>query len=159
MKFMEPLSLEFTVFGIAAPQGSSRAFIPKGWKRAIITADNKKTKPWRQEIAGAAIAAMGDKTPAGKNVPVRIEVRFFFPKPQSVKALDKTTRPDLDKLLRSLGDSLTGIVWEDDAQITEIHACKLFGTPARMEIKISEADFPASSVLVSQVSPVKGLPF
>jgi Holliday junction resolvase RusA-like endonuclease len=149
------LSLEFTVWGVPVPQGSMKAFLPKGWDRPIVTADNKKTKPWRQEIAGAALAALGKQSPAGKNVPIRIEVRFFFPRPKSVKALDKTTRPDLDKLLRSLGDALTGILWQDDAQVTEIHACKLFGTPPRMEIKITEADVPA--MVPAQSQSIKGL--
>jgi hypothetical protein len=149
---MEPLSLEFTVYGTPIPQGSTKAFLPKGWTRPIVTADNKKTKPWRQEIAGACLEAMGDKhhpalgntdlMPAGRNVPIRIEVRFFFPRPKSVKALDKTTKPDLDKLIRSALDALTGIAFDDDSQVTEVHACKLFGMPARMEIRITEADFP-----------------
>jgi Holliday junction resolvase RusA-like endonuclease len=138
----EPLSLEFTVYGTPIPQGSTKAFIPRGWTRPIVTADNKKTKPWRQEIAGAALNALGKQSAAGRDVPVRVEVRFFFPRPKSVKKLDKTTKPDLDKLIRSALDALTGIAFEDDSQVTEVHACKLFGTPARMEIRISEADFP-----------------
>jgi Holliday junction resolvase RusA-like endonuclease len=127
----EPLSLEFTVYGVPIPQGSTKAFLPKGWTRPIVTADNKKTKPWRQEIAGAALNALGKQSAVGRDVPVRVEVRFFFPRPKSVR-----------KLIRSALDALTGIAFEDDSQVTEVHACKLFGTPARMEIRISEADFP-----------------
>jgi crossover junction endodeoxyribonuclease RusA len=141
------LSIEFTVYGLPVPQGSTRAFIPRGWKRAIVTADNKKTKPWRQEIAGACYAAIGRQAGAGPNVPIRIEVRFFFPRPKSLKksVLDKTTKPDIDKLVRAALDALTGIAFDDDSQVTELHACKLFGTPPRMEIKITEADVPPAS--------------
>jgi Holliday junction resolvase RusA-like endonuclease len=34
--------------------------------------------------------------------------------------------PDLDKLLRSVGDSLTGTVIRDDSRIIAIHAQKLY---------------------------------
>jgi len=32
--------LTFQVYGEAQPQGSAKAFIPKGWKRPILTSDN-----------------------------------------------------------------------------------------------------------------------
>lgn len=139
-----PLEVSFTCFGTPVPQGSTRAFIPKGWSRPIITAANSKTKPWRQEIAGACIAAIGNCEAAGSAVPIRIEVQFFFDKPKSTKksVTDKVTKPDLDKLVRSCLDALTGIAFDDDSQVTEIIASKGFGSPARMEVKISEANMP-----------------
>jgi Holliday junction resolvase RusA-like endonuclease len=30
---------------------------------------------------------------------------------------EKRSRPDLDKLIRAVGDALTGVLWTDDAQI------------------------------------------
>ena len=83
------MKLLFTVYGVPIPQGSMKAFTPKGWTRPILTSDNKKTKPWRQEVAGAALEAMQ---------------RYGFEKPQSTKksVVAKTTKPDLDKLARSL---------------------------------------------------------
>lgn len=138
--------LSFTVHGIPAPQGSTRAFIPKGWSRPIITAANKKTKPWRQEVAGAALTAMEEDllSCAGRNIAFRLIVVFRFQRPKSVKAgvLEKTTKPDTDKLIRSVLDALTGILWEDDSQVVEIIARKEFGTPSA-EITIQElGDLP-----------------
>lgn len=131
--------LRFTVFGTPVPQGSTRAFIPKGWKRPIITAANAKTKPWRQEIAGAALHAMENS--AFKMIAegaVSLAVAFYFDKPKSTpkRISAKTTKPDADKLLRGVLDSLTGIAFKDDAQITNCSVLKAFGSPARCEISL-----------------------
>lgn len=137
-------ALRFTVIGNPIPQGSTRAFIPKGWNRPIITAANSKTKPWRQEIAGCALAEMKKQgfSQCGKNVPVTVGATFYFEKPKSAgkRVLHKVTKPDLDKLLRSALDALTGIVFVDDSQVTECRIAKRFGSPARMEIMIEDGD-------------------
>jgi Holliday junction resolvase RusA-like endonuclease len=131
--------ISFTVIGTPQPQGSSRAFVPKGWTRAIITSANSKLKPWRQEIAGTAQVAMNEsKIGLLENVPLAIEAAFFFDKPKSAKKslLHKITKPDADKLLRGLLDALTGIVFKDDAQIVQCIVRKGFGVPSRVEVSV-----------------------
>jgi len=139
-------SLNFTVYGTPIPQGSAKAFIPKGWSRAIITGANKKTKPWRQEIAGAAVSAMQKAgiTMLEREHPVRLRAEFYFAKPKSTKksVIAKVTKPDVDKLLRSVLDALTGMVFEDDSQVIEVTGVKLFGMPERMELTVGPAAVP-----------------
>jgi Holliday junction resolvase RusA-like endonuclease len=133
-------AIRFTVYGTPQPQGSSRAFVPKGWTRAIITSDNKKLKPWRQEIAGVALNAMREsKIGLLEGVPIAILAEFFFDKPKSAKksVLNKITKPDLDKLLRGLLDSLTGIIFKDDSQVVLCNIRKTFGSPSRVEVMVS----------------------
>jgi Holliday junction resolvase RusA-like endonuclease len=119
------------------------AFIPKGWKRAVLTSANKRMKPWRQEIAGAALKAMEQKslTCAGKSAAFQLCATFHFQKPKSAKksVTEKITKPDLDKLLRSVLDALTGIIWVDDSQVVMISARKDFGQPGAT-ITVSEID-------------------
>lgn len=131
-------SLTFTVYGNPIPQGSSRAFIPKGWSRPVITAANAKTKPWRQEIAGVALAEIERTGFQMIRGPVCVEAHFFFERPKSVKTKHKTTKPDVDKLIRSLFDALTGCVFKDDSQVTDCYTYKRFGSPARCEVKVEE---------------------
>lgn len=129
--------IKFTVTGIPQPQGSARAFVPKGWKRAIITSDNKTLKPWRQDVADMAKRAMDSHSILARPGAVTVSVDFYFDRPKSQKkATHKTTKPDLDKTLRAIFDSLTGIVFEDDSQITACSATKGFGQPARAEIRV-----------------------
>lgn len=135
------MKFSFTIFGLAQPQGSTRAFMPRGWTRPVITTDNSKLKPWRRELAQTAMVAMrecGAKM-AARGVPISISLSFFFEKPKSERraALHKVTKPDLNKLLRAVLDGLTGIAYADDSQVTECHVAKIFGSPARLEVQVS----------------------
>jgi crossover junction endodeoxyribonuclease RusA len=134
------MELSFTIFGVAQPQGSTKAFLPRGWARPVITTDNAKLKPWRQQLSQTAMVSMhecGAKM-AGRSVPISIALTFYFDKPKSVRraAQYKTTKPDLDKLLRAVLDGLTGIAYEDDSQVCECRVAKTFGPPARLEIQV-----------------------
>ena len=130
------MNLSFTVLGRPEPQGSTKAFMPKGWTRPVLTSDNKKLKPWRQDVSGKALEAMHGKLTTEEAVEVR--VRFYFAKPKSTpkRVVEKITKPDVDKLLRGILDSLTGIVFADDAQVTGVACEKLFGLPERAEIEV-----------------------
>ncbi len=124
--------LQFTVYGVPAPQGSTRAFIPKGWKRPIITADNARTKPWRQAIVEAALAANGNAPPL--DGPAHVAVLFLLPRPKSAprRITEPAKLPDLDKLVRALLDGLTTAgAWRDDAQVVSLSARKAFAAGAR----------------------------
>src|SRR5580693_4611109 len=72
------VEFSFTVFGVAQPQGSTRAFIPRGWTRAVITTDNAKLKPWRQELTQTAMVAMREcgAQIAARGVPISISLSF-----------------------------------------------------------------------------------
>ena len=127
----------FTVYGTPRPQGSTKAFIPKGWKRAVITTDNTKLKPWRQDVAAIASSEMNGQPPLECAVSVRCS--FYFLKPASAKKsiTDKITKPDIDKLLRAILDSLTGICFRDDSQVVHCEAHKWFcDKDERAEIEV-----------------------
>jgi crossover junction endodeoxyribonuclease RusA len=149
----------FTVLGEPVSQGSLKAFVPKGWTRAVLVNASKKTKPWRQQVSQTCLEAMKGGQPAGKGVPIRIMVAFYFARPKSVKALaEKTTRPDLDKNIRLILDSLTGIAFADDSQVTELFATKAYGNPPRVEVTVTEV-LPASKPYVRQPVKDSELPF
>lgn len=132
-----------TVYCKPQPQGSSRAFIPKGWNRAVITSDNKGLKTFRQEASKAALvarqAAGFNDLIFGKHVPVEASFVFYFQRPPSVpkKRTEHVVKPDLSKLVRAAEDSLTGIVFHDDSQIVSYgNTRKEYGLPERAEITV-----------------------
>lgn len=132
------LAITFTVYGTPRPQGSTRAFIPKGWNRAVITTDNTRLKPWRQQIAGEAVSL--NLAPFKRDIPLVMDLDFYFEKPPSAKhRKGMTVRPDKDKLERSVFDALKGILYANDAQIVDGRTRKLYGLPERVEIRIQEA--------------------
>ena len=131
--------VSFTVFGKPEPQGSTRAFIPKGWKRPIITSTNKALKPYRQEISRVALDECAfNPIPFGEHQPAELTVNFYFARPKSIpkKRVCHVVKPDLDKLVRAVKDSLKGIVYHDDSQVVRVKAEKFYGAPERTEITV-----------------------
>jgi Holliday junction resolvase RusA-like endonuclease len=59
--------------------------------------------------------------------PVSLIAIFFMPKPKTVTRLLPSVKPDLDKLIRAIGDAATksGVI-NDDSQICEIVAHKVY---------------------------------
>ena len=135
----EPIRL--IVYGTPRSQGSTRGFIPKGWKRPIITTDNKKLKPWRQEVTGAAVDL--GLTAFEQHVPLVMKLDFYFERPSSCSVKKRpamTVKPDADKLVRAVFDSLKGVLYHDDAQVVDHRARKHYGTPERVEIELKEQE-------------------
>lgn len=120
--------VEFEVVGSPAAQGSKR-HVGNG----VMVEMGKNHKPWRVAVASAARdAASHDDVPAPLDGPLQLIVSFRFPMPASrpkaaraAGSAPKTTAPDLDKLVRSVGDALTesGLI-HDDARICSVHATK-----------------------------------
>lgn len=129
----------FTVYGTPVPQGSMKAFTPKGWHRPVITGDNARTKPWKQQVSGVALSL--NVPPFGKESAIVIVLDFYIKKPPSIpkRRIRPIVKPDLDKLCRSCFDSLTGILFTDDAQIVEVRATKHYDDRERVEIQVQEA--------------------
>jgi len=119
--------ISFTAYGVPAPQGSTRAYTPRGWKHPVITADSKRTKPWRQAVIDASRDEMAGRAPL--EGPVELRVMFYLPRPKSApkRITEPAKLPDLDKLVRALGDALTSAgAWRDDAQVISTLARKAF---------------------------------
>lgn len=137
-------TISFVVFGEAQPQGSARAFVPRGWKRPIITSDNPALKSWRQLVAEAASHALASMPPADRALlleGVRLSIAFYLPRPKSLpkRLTAHTKKPDIDKLVRSCCDSLSSIVFRDDSQVCQLVAAKHYaaeGQPPRVEITV-----------------------
>ncbi len=141
--------ISFKVYVNPVPQGSMKAFFIGGHAR--VTSDNKKLKPYRQEVAGAAmVEGRNAGFFAGKHVPVIVSYSFYVERPPSIpkKRTRLVVKPDLDKLIRSTTDALTGILYADDAQIVGYERTgKFYGSPARVEITVRIAQEQNSPLL------------
>lgn len=90
---------------------------------------SKYLPEWRSAVMLAAKIALNDSmdvTPFSE--PVKLEVSFFIERPAKSKYADYPGgKPDLDHLVRAVGDSLTQAgVLVDDSLIVEIDARKLW---------------------------------
>jgi crossover junction endodeoxyribonuclease RusA len=123
--------LAFQVFGVAEPKGSTRAFVPKGWTRPIITDSNRNLKSWQQLVAEGASLALGKLPKEDRAIVtqgVRLTIAFYLPRPKKYHKPDVNpahlTKPDIDKLTRAVIDALTQVVFVDDSQVIELVARK-----------------------------------
>lgn len=125
--------IEFVVGGTPQPQGSTSAFVRNG--KTIVTSANKKLKPWRKAVTQAAMEAVKREQfrPFTKHEPVYCTMVFYLPRPKSVKRDYHTVKPDLDKLIRAILDSLTGVVFVDDSQVVGINSVKFYRYVAGVE--------------------------
>jgi len=110
-----------TVFvpGEPQPKGSTRAFVNKRTGRANVTNDNADTKPWQATVASFVRDNIGSAIPIPEGQ-VWIGLEFVMPRrkaePKRVTPAH-TRKPDVDKLARAILDSLTGLIYADDAQV------------------------------------------
>jgi crossover junction endodeoxyribonuclease RusA len=129
--------LQFRVLGVPAPQGSKRHV---GNGRMIEM--SKLLPGWRDAVTTSAWQAAHDWGDAGWDAPreVGVEVEFLFRRPKHHYRTGRnahllrpnapmwhSTKPDLDKLQRSLFDALTNAaVIGDDCQIVSVRAHKFY---------------------------------
>ena len=124
------LSFKFSVEGVPIQQGSLKHI---GHGRMI---HNKAVElaAWRADIANAA--KLAGCTPIPK--PIAITMRFRVKRPKTVKRDHPTVAPDLDKYIRGVLDGLTGTAYEDDSQVIDIKATKVYSDAPGVDIEVSD---------------------
>jgi crossover junction endodeoxyribonuclease RusA len=141
---MSRRAVSFEVIGIAAPKGSTKAFMPKGARFPVVTHDNPRTKSWQQLVA--------DQAQRYHEVffdgPVALTLWFYLPRPRSLPArcVHHIRKPDTSKLVRCAEDALTGILFRDDSQVVAIMAHKVYAAPGsapRARIQVEDAAPPS----------------
>lgn len=115
--------IEFEAFGLPKPQGSKKAFKTKTGRIVLVEAAGKPHKVWREVVADAARTVAPMELITG---PVRVEVELFLPRAKSNTDPFPIYRNDLDKLVRSVLDSMTGVIFKDDGQVVELIGSKRF---------------------------------
>lgn len=76
---------------------------------------DKKLPAWRKAIK---LTCRSKYKGEPLDLPVKVTVVFYLPKPKRPKFSVPAVPPDGDKLARALGDGLTGVVIKDDSRIT-----------------------------------------
>lgn len=113
--------VDFTVQGTIVQEGNI-AFSRqgRGYHR-----EGERLKGWREQIVFAARQEYKGIPWTG---PVEVSLYFTYKPPRkAVSEQPKYTRPDADKLARAALDALTGILWNDDAQVTHLEVYKAYG--------------------------------
>jgi Holliday junction resolvase RusA-like endonuclease len=75
---------------------------------------------------------------------VGVSVKFIMPLPQSwtkkkrleMEGKPHTSKPDIDNLLKGCFDSINGIVFKDDNQVSWVKTSKVYGIEAGIEMEV-----------------------
>lgn len=108
--------------GTPAPQGSKNAY--RHGNKTILVETSKKLPTWRKTIQFHA----QKHCPQPLQGAIHLDIEFIMPRPKTLPKKQKhmTKKPDLDKLIRAVGDALTTIAYKDDNQINTITARKRY---------------------------------
>lgn len=116
-------SLTLWVPGVPIAQGSMRS--PKA---GIVLHNSPDLKEWRENIGWAAKDVWRGKPLL--DCPVELSCIFQFEAPKKPRHERwRDTSPDLDKLLRAVGDALEGVVLKNDSRIASVTCSKKWGVP------------------------------
>ena len=118
------MELTFDVIGRPSPQGSKKSI---GNNRFVES--SKFLPAWRRDVKEAAENAVTVNGWTSVSGPVELEVMFYLDRPSSVSTVKRPypiVPPDLDKLIRGVGDALTGVVYDDDSQVIRVLAWKVY---------------------------------
>ena len=129
------MNIEMTFLMEPVSKGRPRVMRTKGGKSITYT-------PTKTAMAENLIRAevVGCRESFPKDVPLHMTAIFYRTRPKHLKksVLYPTTRPDLDNYFKLLIDALQGFLFIDDSQIVSMNTAKLFGSPPRIELEITE---------------------
>ena len=132
---------EFFVSTIPSGQARPR-FVRMG--NFVKTYDPKESKGYKLDIKYQVMASHPVKM-AG---PLTMTVDFMMPRPKAhygAKGIKPNAphyhekKPDIDNLIKGLCDALTGILWDDDTQISVLLATKKYTDVPGIKIYLQEA--------------------
>jgi len=139
------MKIEFSARGYPQTKGSTKAFMRPGMRYPVITNDNAKNKAWEQVLK---LEAQRHAPAQIFDGPVSVMLTFHMVKPKSypkTRVLQHTKKPDIDKLVRSFNDAMTGVIWRDDSQVVNLSAMKKYSDTPGVDVVILLHDDGAAS--------------
>lgn len=132
----DPPPITFFVGGTPAPQGSKSAYVDKRTGRAVVvdgssTSGKRAHRAWRKAVAEIAAEIAAEEPESPFDEPLSFAGVFIMESPKSDQYRTRhTTKPDIDKLMRSVFDSLTesGLI-ADDSRFFSIDVQALYARP------------------------------
>lgn len=120
-----------TQFSVPFVLGKQRPrFFKRGKRTGTFTPE--KTRQAMAAIAvaykGASLRAHGQVVYAPKGTPVTVAIVTVRPlpksKPKRILREPDTHKPDVDNTAKLVLDALTGVAWDDDIQVCDLHVRK-----------------------------------
>lgn len=134
--------------------GEPVAFARTRWGKQGVPITPPKQRAYQKKAAGLAAVEMVGRLPFDCPVRVDLEAQFAIPKswPKAKKAdaaigvIRPSTKPDLDNIVKMVGDSFNQIVYTDDALIVEYGTLrKIYSGQPKIVVTVSPVDTGAAA--------------
>lgn len=80
--------------------------------------------------------------PLSLTIEINIKTPASWSKKRKAAAFHVVGRPDLDNVIKLIGDALNGIVWRDDSQISHIDIARYYNAPERISVCVGVRALP-----------------
>lgn len=120
----QSLGVRFRVIGLPGTQAGSRA-VPTVNGTRLISTGSKNLAEWRTDVSRqASLLTSGPPM----DCPLFASLVFYLHRPRRPRwGHYPASRPDIDKLVRAVFDSLTNAaVWADDSRVTDLDVKKRY---------------------------------
>lgn len=120
----------FFVPGVPTAQGSKKYMGHRNGKPLLL--ESAKGLPaWRKAVREAAHEHLSRDAALFPTQAMHLDLEFIMPRPKYAinKQLPAVKRPDLDKIVRAILDSLSKVLYGDDSQVTSMHVRKRLAHP------------------------------
>lgn len=132
-------SITFEIAGLAKGKGRPRFSTAGGFARTFT---DKATATWENYVRLSFINSGGEKLSGN----IAVVITSYFPVPKSISKKKRALlmgkpfphKPDCDNLAKSIMDSLNGIAFDDDMQVTYMTVAKYYSDTAKTTVNIFE---------------------
>lgn len=137
----------FTYYGAAIGKARPRVTTVGGYARAYTPNKTGAFETKLRAIAAVDMAQRGlSATPDACLAEISIEraplKSWSKRKAADMRGVPIAVKPDVDNIVKSILDSLNGIAFEDDAQVSDLKVSRRWGEVDRVHIRISLATGP-----------------
>lgn len=136
--------IEFTVYGEPVAQGRPRFTARGGFSKAY---DPEPSREYKQYVK---LMASQNRPHTPIEGPVSLTLIIYRPLLKSMSKKKKAAavagtlrpikKPDVDNVAKGIMDAMTGIIWQDDKQVVDLHVTKFYSDQPRVDIKVIELD-------------------
>jgi len=132
--------IQFSIDGDVQPQERPRFSNRGGFVKTYDPPKSRKYKEYVAEVAKEFAPEQLIDSKITLSIDVYIKIPKSYTKKQRQEIIDNENahlkKPDTDNLAKGIKDGLTGVIWQDDSLINELHVRKFYSDEPRAEIKI-----------------------
>lgn len=139
--------ISFTIPGRVRGKGRPRFARGATFVRAYTDVKTKSDEAMVKHFASMAMQGRAPLTgPLGLEVVITLNTPPSWSKRKRAEAAFVTGKPDLDNVVKLLGDAMNGIVWGDDSQLCDVRVRRVYNDASQENVSIRVTEWIARKI-------------